>query len=65
MKFQRRSGRRLNHDVAIVERRIFDRAETGLLEQDAVLGDAALLSIPCEHQVQIKKRDLSIDHIRR
>ena len=34
------------------------------IEQDAVLSDAALLSIPCEHKVQIKERDLSIDHIR-
>ena len=61
-----RLGRsRLNHDVAIIERRSFDRAKTNLVEEDAVLGEAALLSIHCEHQVQIKKRDLSIDHIRR
>ena len=46
-----KSGRsRLNHDVAIVERRSFDRAKTNLVEQDAVLGDAALRSIHCEHQ---------------
>ena len=46
-----KSGRsRLNHDVAIVERRSFDRAKTNLVEQDAVLGDAALRSIHCDHQ---------------
>src|SRR5258708_15784226 len=56
---------RLNHNVAIVGRRSFDRAKSNLVEQDAVLGEAALFSIHCEHQVQIKKRDLSIDHIRR
>jgi hypothetical protein len=40
-----RSGRsRFNHDVAIVERCSFDRAKSNLVEEDAVLGDAALLS---------------------
>src|SRR6266404_7914380 len=56
---------RLNHNVAIVERRSFDRAKSNPVEQDAVLGEAALFSIHCEHQVQIKKWDLSIDHTRR
>ena len=51
-----KSGRgRLNHDVAIVERRSFDRAKTNLVEQDAVLGDAALRSIHCEHRECVRK----------
>src|SRR4029077_4935629 len=50
---------------AIAEWRSFDRAKTNLVEQHAVLSDRALLSIHCEHQVQIKERDLCIDHIRR
>jgi hypothetical protein len=33
-----------------------------LSNKDAVLGDAALLSVHRDDQVQIKKRDLSIDH---
>jgi hypothetical protein len=45
-----------NHDVAIVERGSFDPAKSNHLKQDAVLGDAALLSVHCEHQVQIKER---------
>ena len=55
---------RLNHDIAVVERRSFDRVKTKLVEQDAILGEAALPSIHCEHQMQIKKRESSIDHIR-
>jgi len=47
----------------IGEWRSFDRAQTNLTEQDVVLDEAALLSIHCEHQVQIKKRDLSIDDL--
>ena len=40
-----KSGRsRLNHDVAIVERRSFDRAKTNLVEQD--LYSATLRSVP-------------------
>lgn len=36
-----RLGRsRLNHDVAIVERRSFHRAKSNLVEQEAVLGGA-------------------------
>ena len=59
----RSSRGRLNDDVTIVERRSLDRAKTDLFEQDAVLGEAPLSSVSREHQVQIKKRDLSIDHI--
>src|SRR6266481_9947461 len=43
----------LNHDVAIVEWCSFDPTKTNPFEQHAVLGDGALLSIHCKHQLQI------------